>query len=201
MSADDKLEPVAWQNPSTGHVVGGAGAQDHRYTQALFPASALEASEAKIAALTAENATLREERHLADNALVDRYRDPKTGSFQFPTDVAAIVRRLDATEAERDELQKRYDIQVELSRINNARAEAAETQSAKLQERAVVMDGLLAASDVWFDYGGGFRVRFSFDAGADWPWQSDLHRLHTDARAALRQEEDRTASRSEEGGR
>ena len=36
----------------------------------------------------------------ADNALVDKYRDPKTGIFKFPDDVAAIIRRL---ERERDE--------------------------------------------------------------------------------------------------
>lgn len=31
----------------------------------------------------------------SDDALVDRYRDPKTGSFSFPSDVAAIIRRLE----------------------------------------------------------------------------------------------------------
>lgn len=45
------------------------------------------------------------ERDKADNALVDRYRDPKTGVFKFPGDVAAIVRRLDTAEAERDVLR------------------------------------------------------------------------------------------------
>jgi hypothetical protein len=51
-------------------------------------------------------ASLREEREKADNALVDRYRDPKTGVFTFPTDVAAVVRRLDAAERERDEARE-----------------------------------------------------------------------------------------------
>lgn len=45
-------------------------------------------------------AAMREERDEADNALVDKYRDPKTGHFNFPSDVAAIVRRLEATEAQ-----------------------------------------------------------------------------------------------------
>ena len=69
-----------------------------------------------ITALFAQNAALRAERDAADDALVDRYRDPKTGVFKFPTDVAAIVRRLDAAEAkveklrgERDALQRTYD--------------------------------------------------------------------------------------------
>lgn len=39
------------------------------------------------------------ERDEADNALVDKYRDPKTGHFKFPADVAAIVRRLEAAES------------------------------------------------------------------------------------------------------
>lgn len=35
------------------------------------------------------------ERKAADFRLVDRYRNPKTGIFNFPDDVAAIVRALD----------------------------------------------------------------------------------------------------------
>ena len=60
------------------------------------------------------NAALRErleaaeaERDAADNALVDRYRDPKSGLFSFPSDVAAIVRRLDAAEAALTEARAR----------------------------------------------------------------------------------------------
>lgn len=44
------------------------------------------------------------ERDEADNALVDKYRDPKTGVFSFPGDVAKIIARLDAAEAQRDKL-------------------------------------------------------------------------------------------------
>lgn len=46
------------------------------------------------------------ERDEADNALVDKYRDPKTGSFNFPRDVTEIVRRLDAAEAQLEEARK-----------------------------------------------------------------------------------------------
>ena len=53
--------------------------------------------------LAAENQALREraeaaeaESKAADFRLVDRYRNPKTGIFNFPDDVAAIVRALDA---------------------------------------------------------------------------------------------------------
>jgi exonuclease VII small subunit len=42
---------------------------------------------------------LTRERDEADNALVDKYRDPQTGAFSFPGDVASIVRRLDTADA------------------------------------------------------------------------------------------------------
>lgn len=44
-------------------------------------------------------------RDAADNALVDKYRNPKTGHFSFPGDVAAIVRRIEAAEARVKELE------------------------------------------------------------------------------------------------
>ena len=45
-------------------------------------------------------AAVREERVEADNALVDKYRDPKTGHFTFPDDVAAIIARAETAEAQ-----------------------------------------------------------------------------------------------------
>jgi hypothetical protein len=51
------------------------------------------------ARLVAERDEARKAREAADQALVDKYRDPKTGVFSFPTDVANIVVRLDAAEA------------------------------------------------------------------------------------------------------
>ena len=57
-----------------------------------------------IAAALAEKdkriAELERERDAADHKLVDRYRNPKTGTFSFPGDVAAIVRRLVVERAE-----------------------------------------------------------------------------------------------------
>lgn len=55
--------------------------------------------QARLDAVTAERDELRREGNPADHALVDRYRDPKTGVFSFPGDVAAIVRKLDAETA------------------------------------------------------------------------------------------------------
>lgn len=46
-----------------------------------------------------ERDAARAARDEADNALVDRYRKPGFGTFSFPGDVAAIIRRLDAAEA------------------------------------------------------------------------------------------------------
>ena len=46
------------------------------------------------------------ERDEADNALVDKYRDPRTGVFSFPGDVAKIIARLEAVEAQRDKLKE-----------------------------------------------------------------------------------------------
>lgn len=57
------------------------------------------------------------ERDKADNALVDRYRNPKTGVFSFPGDVAAIVRHLDAAEAEHDALAKALEWYEEQARL------------------------------------------------------------------------------------
>ena len=69
-------------------------------SQPLADASALiDKVENLLRALSADNARLSEKRDAADNALVDRYRNPSTGHFSFPDDVAAIVRRLDAAEA------------------------------------------------------------------------------------------------------
>lgn len=49
-----------------------------------------------IAALRERAEAAEAERKAADFRLVDRYRNPKTGIFNFPDDVAAIVRALDA---------------------------------------------------------------------------------------------------------
>ena len=62
------------------------------------------------------------ERDAADNALVDRYRDPKSGLFSFPSDVAAIVRRLDAAEAALTEARAREAAAWEAGRDAAARA-------------------------------------------------------------------------------
>lgn len=66
-----------------------------------YSASQILAMEAKLA-----------ERDEADNALVDKYRDPNTGSFAFPGDVAKIIRRFEAIieEQERDLDQARCHI-------------------------------------------------------------------------------------------
>lgn len=61
---------------------------------------ALLRAEAERDALKAEVERLRADRETADQALVDRYRDPKSGRFDFPGDVAKIVRALDAKSAE-----------------------------------------------------------------------------------------------------
>lgn len=75
-------------------------------------AAALEQAHSTIAALRAE-------RDEADNALVDKYRDPKTGSFKFPGDVAAIVRRLETAEAEVKRLTKDNEaLRVEVARCH-----------------------------------------------------------------------------------
>jgi hypothetical protein len=62
-------------------------------------AERLEQAAAAIRELEAERDMLRREGNPADHALVDRYRNTKTGIFKFPDDVAAIIRRLDAAEA------------------------------------------------------------------------------------------------------
>lgn len=59
----------------------------------------LTAFRAEVKRLTETNEALKAAQDEADNALVDKYRDPKTGFFKFPTDVAAIVRRLETAEA------------------------------------------------------------------------------------------------------
>lgn len=66
-----------------------------------YSASQILAMEAKLA-----------DRTEADHALVDKYRDPKTGSFEFPGDVAKIIRRFEAIieEQERDFDQARCHI-------------------------------------------------------------------------------------------
>lgn len=56
---------------------------DARYHRDVFRAAAAEVER------------LRAERENADQSLVDRYRDPKSGRFDFPGDVAKIVRSLD----------------------------------------------------------------------------------------------------------
>lgn len=52
-------------------------------------------------------------RQAADHALVDRYRNPKTGCFVFPDDVAAIITALDKARAETgaviEEIARRAD--------------------------------------------------------------------------------------------
>lgn len=73
-----EMEVVAWQQ-----MLGGERVNFVRQTDAQLALAAMRA-----------------ERDAADNALIDKYRDPKTGHFNFPADVAAIIRRLDAAEAQ-----------------------------------------------------------------------------------------------------
>lgn len=64
--------------------------------------AALAAAEARADAAEAERDKLRREGNPADHALVDKYRNYQThkaGVFNFPGDVAAIIRRLEAAEA------------------------------------------------------------------------------------------------------
>lgn len=63
-------------------------------------AEACRGYEEQIAALTAERDELKREGNPADHALVDKYRRAGSGIFKFPDDVAAIIRKLDAAEAE-----------------------------------------------------------------------------------------------------
>lgn len=72
----------------------GSGFTDLLEVRNLVPeaATALQSQAEQIERLTRE-------RDEADNALVDKYRDPQTGTFSFPGDVASIVRRLDTAEA------------------------------------------------------------------------------------------------------
>lgn len=58
--------------------------------------AALSSAQAQIERLSRE----RDARTDAEDALVDKYRDPQHGTFNFPGDVAAIVRRLESAEAE-----------------------------------------------------------------------------------------------------
>lgn len=62
-------------------------------------AAALTTLSEQVAELTQERDELRREGKPADRALVDKYRNTKTGIFKFPDDVAAIIRALDAAEA------------------------------------------------------------------------------------------------------
>lgn len=56
--------------------------------------------------IAAENERLRAERDEADHALIDKYRNPQSGVFSFPGDVAAIIRRLEAAESKLAEAVK-----------------------------------------------------------------------------------------------
>jgi hypothetical protein len=75
----DEIAPKCWPDVAQRHLAG-----------------LLSSAQAQIERLTRE----RDARTDADNALVDKYRDPQHGTFNFPGDVAAIVRRLEAAEAE-----------------------------------------------------------------------------------------------------
>lgn len=83
-----------------------------------FEMSAQESSEV-IIALQQENERLRRGRDEADQALVDRYRDPKTGSFSFPGDVAAIVRALSASQAQLKIYREALEPMKEVLRISD----------------------------------------------------------------------------------
>jgi hypothetical protein len=67
----------------------------------------LRALLARISALTATVAEVAREGKPADHALVDKYRRGGSGIFNFPDDVAAIIRKLDAAEAEAATLRDR----------------------------------------------------------------------------------------------
>jgi hypothetical protein len=92
-----ELEVVAWLKSQATE----AEADDMHATAAMLDLAIASISQAStlLAAKDARIAELTLERDKADNVLVDKYRDPKTGHFSFPGDVAAIVRRLEASEA------------------------------------------------------------------------------------------------------
>jgi len=52
-----------------------------------------------------------------------------------------------------------------------------------MEEKAAIFDGLLTATDVYADYGSGFRVHFTFEPGVGWPWMAHLNKAHADAKA------------------
>lgn len=99
-----KVETRAWEHVLTGvvrqlHDKPGRSSLALGDYEPLVRLSDAQALSTQVQRLTEENEGLRRERDEADNALVDKYRDPKTGNFCFPSDVAAIVRRLDTAEA------------------------------------------------------------------------------------------------------
>lgn len=73
--------------------VGNLAMMLHQRGERIAPAA--QDGEEEVKALKAEVERLRAEREDADQSLVDRYRDPKSGRFDFPGDVAKIVRSLD----------------------------------------------------------------------------------------------------------
>lgn len=99
--------------------------------------------------------TLQRERDEADNALVDKYRDPKTGTFNFPGDVAAIVRRLEAAE------QQVWDMRAALRKIEGHLQSSIDTH--EFNARHMIAEDSL--QDAWkmLDLA---REQFQVDANA-----------------------------------
>lgn len=94
----------------------------HPHAKVAWPHRVLHEAADAISRIAEE----RGQRDAADHALVDRYRDPKSGVFSFPGDVAAIVLRLEAAEA---------------------RATAAEAALSQMKEALKIAEAVLRNAD------------------------------------------------------
>lgn len=108
MTAPEQLDALAARLRKLGHDMDRHATYDWDEHEDVYAAAdAITALRAELADMKAvsgrwmDRAEAAEaQRQAADDALVDKYRKPGSGVFNFPGDVAAIVMRLDAAEAE-----------------------------------------------------------------------------------------------------
>ncbi|ALN73569.1 hypothetical protein M673_12645 [Aureimonas sp. AU20] len=111
-----------------------------------------------------------------------------------PEDTARLREDLERANAKANGFTKAYGMRLarfvtqaeELEVTKRDRDDARKALEAA-QTKVAVLDGLLTAKDVWFDFGSGFRAHFSFEPFTDSPWRADLHGLHAAARSASRE--------------
>ncbi len=120
----------------------------------------------ELAKLRTEVERLRAEREDADQSLVDRYRDPKSGRFDFPGDVAKIVRSLDdatvaAARSDAEIARLREALQAELAFAEGVAAEIDIDADETTFTVRVMPEGREVATRTWADVHAASRAALS----------------------------------------